>query len=185
MIEALRERQQSRGEEIANSVSHGVALLAALIAAPILIVYSIGDGPARIVGASVFSATMVCLYLTSTLYHAFPEGKTKRIFQVLDHNAIYLMIAGTYTPFTLGVLSGTKGWVKKRIAGSTYVDIREVVSVTGNGDRDASAQIGTLEKSFGPDSLRRKNWETSSLGMMSYHDHRNVVHNEPFLTEGC
>lgn len=111
MIEALRERQQSRGEEIANSVSHGVALLAAIIAAPILIVYSIADGPARIVGASVFSATMVCLYLTSTLYHAFPEGKTKRIFQVLDHNAIYLLIAGTYTPFTLGVLSGMQGWV--------------------------------------------------------------------------
>ena len=111
MIEALRERRQSRGEEIANSVSHGVALLAAMIAAPILIVYSIADGPARIVGASVFSATMVCLYLTSTLYHAFPAGKTKRVFQVLDHNAIYLLIAGTYTPFTLGVLSGTQGWV--------------------------------------------------------------------------
>jgi hemolysin III len=54
---------------------------------------------------------MILLYLASTLYHAFPEGKTKRIFQVLDHNAIYLLIAGTYTPFTLGVLSGTWGWV--------------------------------------------------------------------------
>ena len=111
VIEAVKERRQSLGEEIANSVSHGVALIAAVVAAPLLIVSSIGDGPARTVGAAVFSATMVLLYFASTLYHAFPEGKTKRVFQVLDHNAIYLLIAGTYTPFTLGVLSGTRGWL--------------------------------------------------------------------------
>ena len=111
MIDALRERRQSLGEEIANSVSHGIGFLAAVIAAPVLIAYSIGDGPARTVGVSVFSASMVLLYLTSTLYHAFPDGKTKRIFQILDHNAIYLLIAGTYTPFTLGVLSGNRGWL--------------------------------------------------------------------------
>jgi len=111
MNHLFRERLQTTGEEIANSVSHGVALVAALIAAPVLIVSATGDGPMHIVGASVFSATMVLLYLASTLYHAFPGGKTKQIFQILDHNAIYLLIAGTYTPFTLGVLSGTRGWV--------------------------------------------------------------------------
>lgn len=110
-IELFKDRQQSVGEEIANSISHGVALLAALIAAPFLIVSSIAEGPVQVVGASVFSATMVLLYLASTLYHAFPEGRAKRVFQILDHNAIYLLIAGTYTPFTLGVLSGTRGWV--------------------------------------------------------------------------
>ena len=108
---ALRERTQSLGEEIANSVSHGVGLLAAVAAAPVLVLSAVQhDGAARIVGASVFAATMVLLYLTSMLYHALPRNRAKRVFQVLDHAAIFLMIAGTYTPFTLGVLRGTWGW---------------------------------------------------------------------------
>jgi len=108
---ALQERTQSLGEEIANSVSHGVGLLAAVATAPVLVLSAVQhDGAARIVGASVFAATMVLLYLTSTLYHALPRNRAKRVFQVLDHAAIFLMIAGTYTPFTLGVLRGTWGW---------------------------------------------------------------------------
>ena len=108
---ASRERTLSLGEEIANSVSHGVGLLAAVAAAPVLVLSALRhDGAARIVGASVFAATMVLLYLTSTLYHALPGNRAKRVFQVLDHAAIFLMIAGTYTPFTLGVLRGTLGW---------------------------------------------------------------------------
>ncbi len=113
MIGALEsdERPQSPGEEIANSVSHGVGLVAALVAVPILIVAAVRRGGAvGIVGASVFAGTMVLLYLASTLYHALPENKTKRMFQVLDHGAIFLLIAGTYTPFTLGVLRGGWGW---------------------------------------------------------------------------
>jgi hemolysin III len=108
---ASRERTQSPGEEIANSVSHGVGLLGAVTAAPVLVLSALRhDGAARIVGASVFAATMVLLYLTSTLYHALPGNRAKRVFQVLDHAAIFLMIAGTYTPFTLGVLRGALGW---------------------------------------------------------------------------
>ena len=113
MVKALasRERTQSLGEEIANSVSHGVGLLAAVAAAPVLVLSAVQqDGTARIAGASVFAATMVLLYLTSTLYHASPRNRAKPVFQVLDHAAIFLMIAGTYTPFTLGVLRGTWGW---------------------------------------------------------------------------
>jgi len=107
----LRERRQSLGEEIANSVSHGVGLLAAVAAAPILIVVAVWRGSAAgIVGASVFAATVVVLYLTSTLYHALPESRAKRVLRVLDHGAIFLLIAGTYTPFTLGVLHGAWGW---------------------------------------------------------------------------
>jgi len=102
---------QSPGEEIANSVSHGVGLLAALLAAPVLVLSAVRHGDAaRIVGASVFAAAMVLLYLTSTLYHALPENRAKQVFRLLDHVAIYVMIAGTYTPFTLGVLRGTWGW---------------------------------------------------------------------------
>ena len=108
---ANQERTQSLGEEIANSVSHGVGFLAAVAAAPILVLSAVrSGGAARITGASVFAATMVLLYLTSTLYHALPRNRAKRVFQVLDHAAIFLMIAGTYTPFTLGVLRGTWGW---------------------------------------------------------------------------
>lgn len=107
----LHERPQTLGEEIANSVSHGVGLLAALIAFPFLVWSALQHGsPASVVGASVFGASMVLLYLTSTLFHAFPRSRAKRVLQVLDHAAIYLLIAGTYTPFTLGVLKGAWGW---------------------------------------------------------------------------
>ena len=106
------ERVQSLGEEIANSISHGVGFVAALAASPFLIAPAVTrGGTASIIGASVFATTMVLLYLASTLYHALPRGKAKRVFQVIEHSAIYLVIAGTYTPFALGVLQGTWGWM--------------------------------------------------------------------------
>ncbi len=105
------ERTQTRGEEIANSVSHGVGFLAAVAASPVLIFSAVQHGSsAGIVGASVFAFTMLLLYITSTLYHTLARNKAKRVFQVLDHGAIFLLIAGTYTPFTLGVLRGAWGW---------------------------------------------------------------------------
>jgi hemolysin III len=104
-------RPQTRGEEIANSVSHAVALLAAAIAVPFLIVAAARHGGAtNVVGASVFAATMLLLYGTSTLYHALPDSRAKRVFMKLDYGAIYLFIAGSYTPFALGVLGGPWGW---------------------------------------------------------------------------
>ena len=113
MVEVLglHERPQSPGEEIANSVSHGFGLLAALAAFPVLVIVAHQRGDVTgIVGASVFATTMVLLYLTSTLFHALPSCRAKRVIQILDHSAIYLLIAGTYTPFTLGVLRGAWGW---------------------------------------------------------------------------
>jgi len=102
---------QSPGEELANSVSHAVGLVATLVAGPVLIASAIRHGGlGTIVGASIFVATALLLYLFSTLYHAVRGNKAKRVFQVLDHAAIFLLIAGTYTPFTLGVLHGTWGW---------------------------------------------------------------------------
>lgn len=106
------DRIQSIGEEIANSISHGLGALFASAAAPILIFSSLQTGSiTSIVSASVFAASMIVLYLTSTLYHALPHSRAKYFFQVLDHVAIFLLIAGTYTPFTLGVLEGTWGWM--------------------------------------------------------------------------
>ncbi len=114
MTEATKTQRRtlSPGEELANTISHGAALALAIAALPILIVSAVRDGGAgRIVGATIFGTTMVLLYLTSTLYHALPPSRAKRVFRMLDHGAIYLLIAGTYTPFTLGALSGAWGWV--------------------------------------------------------------------------
>jgi hemolysin III len=108
---ALPERVQSVGEEIANAVSHGVGLLLAVIASLVLVVAAVQRGRmAGIVGASIFGATLVLAYLTSTLYHALAMNLAKRVFRILDHGAIFLLIAGTYTPFMLGPLRGIWGW---------------------------------------------------------------------------
>ncbi|SDH75581.1 hemolysin III family protein [Nitrosomonas sp. Nm132] len=108
---AVPKREQSREEEIANSISHGIGLIAALAAAPFLVMHAMKhEDTGFIVGASLFAAAMVLLYLASTLYHALPQGKAKRVFKIVEHSAIFLLIAGTYTPFTLGVLRGAWGW---------------------------------------------------------------------------
>jgi len=111
ILPAGPEREQSLGEEIANSISHGTGLVAALVGTPFLILHAARHGDAGfIVGASIFCATAILLYLASTLYHALPTGRAKRVFRILEHSAIFLLIAGTYTPFTLGVLRGAWGW---------------------------------------------------------------------------
>jgi hemolysin III len=107
----LLERSQTLGEEIANAISHGIGFLLAVASMPILAVVTVQrGGVADVVGASVFSATMIVLYLVSTLYHALPPGAAKRWFNRVDHAAIYVFIAGSYTPFVLGVLRGGWGW---------------------------------------------------------------------------
>ena len=98
-------------EEIANSISHGLGLLLALAAVPVLVLSALRAGSARfLIGVSVFSATMVLLYLASTLYHSMTHEAAKYWCRLLDHTAIFLLIAGTYTPFALGVLRGPWGW---------------------------------------------------------------------------
>lgn len=109
-MEELGTRVQTLGEEIANSISHGIGFLGALVITPIMIMAAIPSGVAGIAGASIFGVSMMILYLSSTLYHAFPSSRTKRIFKLFDHAAIFLLIAGTYTPFTLSVLPGAWGW---------------------------------------------------------------------------
>jgi len=105
------ERIQSRGEEFANSASHGMALLLAAAAVPVLIASSARNGTALNVAAtSVFAATMVLVYAASALYHAIPHEGPKRLFRKLDQGAIFLFIAGSYTPFALGPLEGPWGW---------------------------------------------------------------------------
>jgi hemolysin III len=108
---AEKPRQQSLTEEIANSVSHGMGLIAALVGAPYLIIQATRqENGGFIVATTIFCATIITLYLSSTLYHALPTGKAKRVFRVIEHSAIFLLIAGTYTPFALGALRGPWGW---------------------------------------------------------------------------
>lgn len=110
-ISEKKDRPQSSGEEIANSISHGIGLVAAIVAAPVLVVAAARrENVTGVVAVSVFAASMIALYLSSTLYHALPPGRAKRTVRHFDHAAIYLLIAGTYTPFTLSVLRGPWGW---------------------------------------------------------------------------
>jgi len=102
-------RTQSGGEELANSISHGIGLCAALVGAPILLLEAQRSSPGFFFGAVIFAVTMSILYLGSTLYHAWPQTRGKTILRTLDHSAIFLLIAGTYTPLTLGPLRGLWG----------------------------------------------------------------------------
>ncbi len=102
-------RMQSVGEELANSVSHGIGLCAALIGAPILLLEARRSSPGFFLGTVIFVVTLSVLYLGSMLYHAWPQTRWKSVLQTLDHSAIFLLIAGTYTPFALGPLRGFWG----------------------------------------------------------------------------
>lgn len=103
--------EQSQEEELANSISHGAGLVAALVASPFLVTHAMHQGrPGYIVGTSIFVATMVLLYLTSTLYHALRPGRIKHVVRIIEHSAIFLLIAGTYTPFTLALRAEALGW---------------------------------------------------------------------------
>ncbi len=102
-------RMQSAGEELANSISHGIGLCAALIGAPILLLEAHRSSPGFFLGTVIFAVTLSMLYLGSTLYHAWPQTRGKSVLRTLDHSAIFLLIAGTYTPLTLGPLRGFWG----------------------------------------------------------------------------
>jgi hemolysin III len=96
--------------EAFNSLSHLIGAVAALIGAAVLVVFAGIDGDARkIVSFSIYGVTLFLLYLFSTLYHG-TQGRARSVFKVLDHHAIYLLIAGTYTPFTLATLRDATGW---------------------------------------------------------------------------
>ena len=101
----------SIGEEIGNAITHGVGVLLALAALVVMVIISARNGDVwDIVSSSIFGVTMVLLYLASTMYHSLTHFKAKKVFRILDHSAIYLLIAGTYTPFCLITLHGPLGW---------------------------------------------------------------------------
>ncbi len=117
-------RTLSIGEEVFNSITHGIGTLLSIAALVLLVVYAAIKGDAwHVVSFSIFGSTMVLLYLSSTLYHSFTKEKIKNLFARFDHAAIFLLIAGTYTPFLLTALRGTLGW--------TLFGIIWAVAITG------------------------------------------------------
>ncbi|MFQ5890571.1 MAG: hemolysin III family protein [Gemmatimonadota bacterium] len=111
MIARVSARRYSPGEEIANSVIHGVGGLLAIGGLAVLTAFATVNGTAwHIVGCSVFGATLILLYGASTLYHSIQHPRAKTVLMAVDHSAIFLLIAGTYTPFSLVSLRGPWGW---------------------------------------------------------------------------
>ncbi len=111
MDATARQRQYSVGEEIAHAITHGLGLVLSIAALVTLVVMASLHGDVRhVVGGAVFGTTLVLLYASSTLYHSLRGPRAKRVFQQMDHAAIFLLIAGTYTPFALVALPGSWGW---------------------------------------------------------------------------
>ncbi len=109
---ALPRWTQSTGEELANTISHGIGFAGGIVGAPILLLAALRHGSISfLIGTVVFIVTMLLLYFGSMLYHAWPHTRTKSVLQILDHSAIFWLIAGTYTPFALGPLRGVCGWM--------------------------------------------------------------------------
>jgi channel protein, hemolysin III family len=102
----------TKGEEIANAVTHGIGALLSAAALVLLVVFASLKGTAwHVVSFSIYGSAMLLLYSASTLVHSFPQGKAKRVFESLDHSFIYVFIAGTYTPILFHIVQGALGWV--------------------------------------------------------------------------
>lgn len=111
MVQSDQTAQYSLREELFNSITHGAGVLLSIVALVLLIIYSnIYGNTSHIVGCTIFGITLILLYSASTLYHSFQRPRLKKIFKILDHSCIYLLIAGTYTPFLMVTLRGVLGW---------------------------------------------------------------------------
>lgn len=104
-------RKYTLGEELFNAITHGIGALLSVAGCVVLLVrcHQLGNGVAA-VSSAIYGATLIILYTMSTLYHAIANEKAKAVFRVFDHVTIYLLIAGTYTPYTLACLGGALGW---------------------------------------------------------------------------
>jgi len=111
MKDKVNEEKYTKGEEIANTIIHGIGILISVAALVLMVVFSALKGTAwHVVGSTVFGIALIIMYTFSTLYHGITNRKAKDILEILDHSAIYFLIAGTYTPFTLVTLKGPLGW---------------------------------------------------------------------------
>lgn len=121
------------GEELANSITHGIGFLIGIAVLVVLVVFSsLRKSAWEVVSCSIYGATFILLYLGSTLYHSARNPRARRILKVVDHSAIYLLIAGTYTPYALAPLRGALGWtILGVIWGSALLGVFFKVFFTG------------------------------------------------------
>lgn len=133
-------RKYTLGEEIFSSVSHGVGACLSIAGTVVLLVFSVIYGNAlAVVSSSIYGASLIILYTMSTLYHSFTNEKVKHFFQIMDHNTIFLLISGTYTPITLYILGGVTGWVLFSI-----VWVASIIGITLNSINMEKAKIPSL-----------------------------------------
>lgn len=123
----------TKGEEIANAITHGVGTLLAISALVLLIVFSAKYSDTwHVVSYTVYGICLVLLYLFSTLYHSIPNERAKRVLRIFDHASIYMLIAGTYTPFALTILRNNGGWIIFAVVwGASVIGITIKVFFTG------------------------------------------------------
>jgi hemolysin III len=117
--------EYSAGEELAHSITHGIGFFIGIAVLVLLVVFSaLRKGVWEVVSCSIYGTTFILLYLSSTLYHSARKPRTRKVMKIIDHSAIYLLIAGTYTPYALAPLRGTLGWtIFGAIWGSALVGI--------------------------------------------------------------
>jgi hemolysin III len=137
----MEEKFYSKSEEIVNAITHGIGAALSVAALVILVVFAVLKGTIwHVVSFSIYGSTLFILYLESTLYHSIPSGKVKRLFRKFDHMSIFLLIAGTYTPFCLTILRGYMGWTMFGIVwASTILGI--VLKAFFTGKRDVLSTI--------------------------------------------
>lgn len=133
-------KKYTLGEEIFNSVTHGVGAGLSIAGTVLLIVFSAIYGNAwAVVSSAIYGASLIILYTMSTLYHSLTNEKAKKFFQIMDHNTIFLLIAGTYTPITLYILGGVVGWVLFGIVWGAAV-----IGITANSINLEKAKIPSI-----------------------------------------
>lgn len=133
-------RKYTLGEEIFSSVSHGVGACLSIAGTVVLLVFSVICGNAlAVVSSAIYGASLIILYTMSTLYHSFTNEKLKHFFQIMDHNTIFLLIAGTYTPITLYILGGVTGWILFSV-----VWVASIIGITLNSINMEKAKIPSL-----------------------------------------
>ena len=133
-------RKYTLGEEIFSSVSHGVGACLSIAGTVVLLVFSgIYGNALAVVSSSMYGASLIILYTMSTLYHSFTNERVKHFFQIMDHNTIFLLIAGTYTPITLYILGGVTGWILFSV-----VWVASIIGITLNSINMEKAKIPSL-----------------------------------------
>lgn len=137
----MEENFYTKKEEIVNAITHGLGALLAIAALVLLVVFSVVKGTVwHVVSFSIFGGTLVLLYLESTLYHSITNKRAKRLFRKFDHMSIFILIAGTYTPYCLTVLRGTLGWTILGVVwGCTVLGIVMKAFFTGKKDLISTA----------------------------------------------